>query len=460
MEDKKKLATVTDSMVTPSNEDDPEKQLLIETIVLDIKCLQAKVDVSLDQEHKMLCSLEDRIRGVEEAHLASIDSLKDHIKEAIEIAIVSSRMSTTPTATPEVDEEQDQSSTPATMGSIPPPQSRTLRSSRKSKNRLRAFLFRGFTGHRHASNQRNENGPEHQSVVEFGLEEDTYSLMMLSKPCSREWALGILTAFIFQLYLGVLILTTLFQDYRNACNEGCVPYNVPIFAPIEVTLAQGIAIILVLATQTDLLTSLNTLLTLKMKCDYVPWDSLIGEEGNRTWRQWNTRIMFPNVMKFTQGATILFASFVIIVQSRDIIDLLKDFAALLVISHADNIMFILADGGYLGDHLSTRANDVRKNCIQIRNDDEEDSNDSNRDQDGFCNAFTVRSLFFFGSCCVMIGGWAYMVYGQYSGLFLRIRYPECEISGNYTYFGNGFCDDEVPFNTEACGWDDGDCPAQ
>jgi hypothetical protein len=461
MDDKKKPPKVTDSAVGLSNKDDPEKRLLIETIVSDAQCLHAKVDDYIDQEHKMLCGLEDRLQAMEEAHITSINTMKDHIKEAIESVATSSRMPAISSATPD-----QSSSTLARMGSIPP-QSSTLSSSRNPISRFRLFLFRGFTGPHRSNEPRNENDRDQQFVVEFRLEEDTYSLMMLSKPCSREWALGILTAFIFQLYLGILVLLTLYQKYQNVCyntRSSCTPYNVPIRAPLEVTLAQGIAILLVLASQTDLLSSVYTLSTLRHKFDHVPWDSLIGEEGNRTLRQWNTRIMFPNVIKFIEGATIIFASFVVIIQSRDIIDLLKDFAAVLIISQADNIMFNLASGGYLGEHLSTRADDVRQLCIQIRSpveesdDSSEDRSDDSAKSHG-CNAYTVRSLFFFGGCFVMIGGWVYIVYGQYSGAFVKMRYPECNISYDY-YFGNGICEDDRPYlNTEACGWDDGDCPA-
>jgi len=135
--------------------------------------------------------------------------------------------------------------------------------------------------------------------------------------------------------------------------------------------------------------------------------------------------MFSNVIKFIEGATIIYASFVVIIQSRDVIDLLKDFAALLVISQADNIMFNVASGGYLGEHLSTRANCLRKLCIQIRppvedsDDSSEDRNDSAKSDS--CNAYTVRSLFFFGICIVMIGGWIYIVYGQYSFAFAESK---------------------------------------
>jgi len=142
---------------------------------------------------------------MEEAHITSINTMKDHIKEAIETSAASSRMPTTSSATP-----GQSSSTLGRMGSIPP-QSSTLSSSRNSTNRFRLFLFLGFARPHRSNEPRNENGRDQQyGVVEFRLEEDTYSLMMLSKPCSREWAIGILTALIFQMYLGILVLLNLY----------------------------------------------------------------------------------------------------------------------------------------------------------------------------------------------------------------------------------------------------------
>ena len=49
------------------------------------------------------------------------------------------------------------------------------------------------------------------------------------------------------------------------------------------------------------------------------------------------RVLFPNVLRLIGGPLVLVISFAIIVQSDSIIDLLKDFTALILISEIDNI---------------------------------------------------------------------------------------------------------------------------
>ncbi len=132
----------------------------------------------------------------------------------------------------------------------------------------------------------------------------------------------------------------------------------------EVTFAQYLAVILALATQTDILTSIQTVLLLKND-DHVPWDKVIGEEGNRSRYLWVLRILLPNILKFIQASVVLFASFVIIIQSERIIDLLKDITAVLIVSQADNILFSIADMGYLGADLAQKTAEAKKVCWKV-----------------------------------------------------------------------------------------------
>ena len=96
----------------------------------------------------------------------------------------------------------------------------------------------------------------------------------------------------------------------------------PLTNDIYATIAQLITIILVLATQSDILSALQTLVILRFRSD-VAWDEMIGEAGNRSFNMWFMRIFVPNMLKIIQGVAVLFASFLIIVQSSEIIELLK-----------------------------------------------------------------------------------------------------------------------------------------
>ena len=309
------------------------------------------------------------------------------------------------------------------------------------------------------SNKLRRSTSRRGNFQEFSLDEDTYSLMMTSTPFSRPWIIGFLTSVIFQLGLGVLIGLQLLEHYNaNDCggllenndeNDTCILFDVPLTSNLYVAAAQVITIVLVLATQNDLLSSLQTIVVLRNR-ENVPWDKLIGQEGNRNYCLWLNRIFFPNILKIAQSIAILFASFVIIVQSTDIIDLLKDFSALLAVSQSDNIMFHLVDMGFLGDFLASKTDFVKKQRIEIQEPDRSDR----------CkiNVLALRPVLLLIMVVVIVGGWWYVVQGQWSGEFLRSKYPNCNITGlELSKFGDDHCDNFFPLNSTECGFDGGDC---
>jgi len=62
-------------------------------------------------------------------------------------------------------------------------------------------------------------------------------------------------------------------------------------------------------------------------------------------RLWVVHILLPNFIKFLEGILCVVVTFVIIIQSSNIIDLFKDFAAMQVITKLDNVGFWLANHG-------------------------------------------------------------------------------------------------------------------
>jgi len=314
-----------------------------------------------------------------------------------------------------------------------------------------SFLFRNIS---HISRKR--SGGEHSSQ-DFSLDPDTYSLMMISSPCSLSWALGLATFIVFQLGLGILIVVDLSRQNSEACQfeldqttniveKYCIPFNVPIRVPLEITIAQFITIILVLATQSDLVSSVHILIALRRRAEHVPWDEVIDKKGDRSVVTWLMRILFPNVIKISQSIVVLYASFIVIIQSSDIIDLLKDFTALFVISETDNILFNLADAGYMGEHIAME-------CAQVKNTSQLDVTVKEQDE---TDGYILRCLVFLCMCGVMIGGWSYIVRGQYSGSYMRLKYYNCNAT-NPALIGNGKCQMDFSYNSIECYWDGGDC---
>ncbi len=234
-----------------------------------------------------------------------------------------------------------------------------------------------------------------------------------------------------------------------------IPFDVPLTNDIYTTIAQLITIILVFATQSDVLSALQTLVVLRFRGD-VAWDQMIGETGNRSFGIWFRRIFVPSMLKIIQGVAVLFASFLIIVQSSEIIELLKDFTSMLVISEADNIIFYLADMGFLGENLAMRTAQVKNARIEIRT----KNNDEQKSCIQSCNIFAARPFLFVTFCSLIIGSWWNVINGQYSGRFLRSRYEQCDPEKTLTHlqlsrWNNGYCD--VIFNNTQCGWDGDDC---
>eukprot|EP00553_Chaetoceros_curvisetus_P014537 CAMPEP_0204644210 /NCGR_PEP_ID=MMETSP0718-20130828/1305_1 /ASSEMBLY_ACC=CAM_ASM_000674 /TAXON_ID=230516 /ORGANISM="Chaetoceros curvisetus" /LENGTH=403 /DNA_ID=CAMNT_0051665701 /DNA_START=1 /DNA_END=1212 /DNA_ORIENTATION=+ len=312
------------------------------------------------------------------------------------------------------------------------------------------------------------------------LEEDVFSLMMMNNVfeswfMSGPWLLGMVTFGVFQIGLGILIIYDQWINTREECEENkgtteaCLPFNIPLRVGTGVIYARYAAVILVLATQTDVLSSIQTMLLLKSTSS-EGWDKIIGEEGsgdNRSisGRLWIVRILIPNMLKLIQAIVILFTSFIIIIQSETIVDLLKDFTAVLVISHADNLMFYLAVHGYFGNPLKQKAIEVQAVHWEI---DTNGENDNNTDSgtppaagDTFCGKLkrrlNLRVCILGMLSMIMIGGVTFVVQGQYSGRWVRSRYPRCYVN-TPRLIGDGYCHyDHSPHNTEACGFDGGDC---
>jgi len=130
--------------------------------------------------------------------------------------------------------------------------------------------------------------------------------------------------------------------------------NVPVRVAPVVRVGQFFIIFLALMSQNDVSSSIWTMFQLRYRPG-VDWETTIGEDCPRTFTMWLLRVVLPNCLKLLQGGLILFDSWLVIVQSDDLVDLLKDFTALFVISSVDDVFFIMASHGFLGGELSRAA---------------------------------------------------------------------------------------------------------
>ena len=263
----------------------------------------------------------------------------------------------------------------------------------------------------------------------LAFDEDTFSMMMLAPVMSRDWLLAT-AAVSFQWVLLILINIDLHSD-------AATPLNIPYSVPIAVTAGQFLGIFICVGVQTDVLSSVRLVAALWKSDD---WAETIGEE-EASKRLFFVRILMPNLMKFVSGCLVLSVNFVTIVQSDNIVDLMKDVAALLIISEITEIFFKLAEFGFLGKQLENNAKNVPETEVE----------------DAFINlrcGVNARLLVFIILIAIMGSTVAFFIDGQRSGNYFFLQYPYCEISvEEIQKFGNEVCDGFM--NSIACDFDGG-----
>jgi hypothetical protein len=223
------------------------------------------------------------------------------------------------------------------------------------------------------------------------------------------------------------------------------PFDVPYKTSITVHGGQLLAIILSLATQTDLVIAIITFIML-WKGRTIYWTMIASVAPNSHVCIWVLRIAIPLGCKFVEGVLVLLTTFVIVIQSDSMIELFKDFAAMQLISELDNMMFWLALHGYAGTHLMNGAKRVQK--VRVKDDVIK----------SYCG-IPLRTLVLVFLFCFMFTGWVYIVQGQESGDFFHMKYPYCNITeAQLQRMGDGICDGGE-LNTIACNFDDNDCLA-
>jgi hypothetical protein len=163
------------------------------------------------------------------------------------------------------------------------------------------------------------------------LSQDTFSLMLLSQPFSKQWCFGV-TVFLLQ---GTLLMMIAFDQI--SASKGSTPFDVPYRVPPVVHAGQLLAIIISVATQTDLVTAIVSMLTLSPGQRHY-WTTLIKVPEDSSLWVWAARVAFPIALELVEGGFVLFTTFVIVIQSDNIIDLFKDFAAMQLISELDNMV--------------------------------------------------------------------------------------------------------------------------
>jgi len=330
--------------------------------------------------------------------------------------------------------------------------------------------------HAHVPNPDNVLRPTSSSTVKqdsdtdndllYTLPSDTFTLMMVYNPLTTAWNIGIFS-FILQMLLLILILISQINE-----GDGSTQFNVPFKVENEVRIGQFAVILVCVLSQDDVLTSLQSICAL-WKCDYTAFQDLSarGQDNlstsghnvftdhydlsihqptaatearrSRDHKFYALHIFLPNLLKFGQGVFVLLVSLVIVAQGENLIDLLKDSTALFFVSSIDNIIFFCANTGYFGQKVGRQAQATTEKSFV----------------DGKKWSYKVRSFVVIIIGSIMITALSTVTYGQLSGNYFILKYPDCAVTNNVTAISNmknGVCDGGE-LNTLGCAFDGGDC---
>jgi len=275
------------------------------------------------------------------------------------------------------------------------------------------------------------------------LEEDLYSIMMMTKALSLEWFLGFLSFSIQVLLASIIIYEQTQTEFFGT------QMSIPIRVPPLTRVTQVLSVILALMTQNEFLSGLGTIFMFPF-VNKQKWGKICDIESHDcTRRMWLLRILLPNAMKAIQGIMILVASFIVIVQLTSTVDVLKDYSALFVVSSVDNFFFDFAEKGYFGEKVRANAGKVK---------------DTEFDEIGVNK--TLRALFYI-LIGIFVSAWVSIFAQQVQGVYVKQMYPLCDHGAKFNNTQKSFLniigDTRCQFpqgegtNIMECGWDGGDC---
>ena len=173
------------------------------------------------------------------------------------------------------------------------------------------------------------------------LPEDTFSFLAMSTGWPQ-------TSYALVTFLAqVVILTMILLDLIWRVSGIGVPADIE----FQVRVAQPVALVIAVWMEADILT------TLELLKDQA-YSSLKPIDGNAkpSYEWW----FFAHFLRLLEGCYTLCISFILVAQSKEVLELFLNFAAVHFVSELDNLAFSIAYKGFLWSGLQTAAKDVKK----------------------------------------------------------------------------------------------------
>lgn len=181
------------------------------------------------------------------------------------------------------------------------------------------------------------SGPQEEQEYETPLPEDIFSLIYV---CA-DWSAGFFfSVLIFFVQMGIIVLI-LFDLVDPSSDHN--PLKMPPGVDLQVSIAQGVAMVLAAATQTNLLTAISRM-ALFSSYDHKYVVSIFPDATKRAYK-----VSFT--LQFIAGFCMLVCNFVLNMQSTTVLGLMLNFAALAFISEIQETAFWVARHGYISISL-------------------------------------------------------------------------------------------------------------
>jgi len=182
-------------------------------------------------------------------------------------------------------------------------------------------------------------------LTERSLPKDTFSFIFISRLLSVPFLIAIIV-FSFQIAIFSLVSVDVI-DLSNSRN----PFNIPTNVESTVRATQVLAIIIAIVAQDDVK---KVILILRDGYDVDVFQGTFGHDATKF--KW----VFSLVLRAAEGLVGLFVTFMLIMQSKTVLDLLLNFSAMEFVSLLDDGAFSMLREGYFGVGMMKVATQCEK----------------------------------------------------------------------------------------------------